>query len=558
MRAFLSSGAATPALVALSALVPFAVLRDTPEARHKAAVATIEEDQIDAHVRYLASPKLEGRNTPSGGLDLAAEYIAGVFAEAGLLAAPDSLEAWERNARGLKMRDWATPPEGEGTYLRPYPFNAGGRRSALTRPVPEDCALEVAGSEDGAEAQQFEYGKHFVPVAECGGDVRGELVFAGFGISSKSMKYNDFKGLDLKRKIAVVLEGEPRHRKKFKGPEVTAEASYWNKLDKIRGEGVAGVIFVRREPAKPRKSKVAPEPAPLSYRYGTATWNPPSTDRRRGGGPPAIEVTPDVASRLLGEDVRELAARIDKSARPYKLKKPGRMVSFRSTTVEGGVAAMNVIGVVPGSDLADEYVVLGAHYDHIGVGPRGRIGLGADDNGSGSSALLEIVEAMSIAKPRRSILFCSFSGEEKGLLGSKAIAEDLPVPKGRVVAMVNLDMVGVGDPKEVTLLGIQQNPGFDKLVKRANRLSKTGIRKLTEINDRGLFQRSDHYSFHQAGIPALFLMEGYPPEKNRDYHSYRDTPDTIDMRKVTSTARLAFNVVWLLAQDDERPPAPRK
>jgi Zn-dependent M28 family amino/carboxypeptidase len=267
----------------------------------------------------------------------------------------------------------------------------------------------------------------------------------------------------------------------------------------------------------------------------------------------------DCAQRLTGKDVVAVAAKMDRSARPTKLALKGRTVSFRATLEEGSITVRNVVGVLPGSDpsLADEYVLVGAHYDHIGVGPRGRIGFGADDNASGTSALLEIVGAMAAARPRRSVLFCAFSGEEKGLLGSAAIAAQPPVPTQQIVAMVNLDMVGRGETREVLLMGFKQNPDMEKVVRRASRLSRTGIRKLIEKNDVGLFQRSDHYSFHKVGIPVVFFLEG-PLAANRDYHSFRDTADKLDMEKVANIARLAFNTAWLLANDDERLPPPER
>ena len=124
--------------------------------------------------------------------------------------------------------------------------------------------------------------------------------------------------------------------------------------------------------------------------------------------------------------------------------------------------------------------------------------------------------------------------------------------------MVNLDMLGRGATQEVYVLGFQQNPGLQRLVERANKLGRTGVRRVKTCNDRGLFARSDHYSFHQVGIPVVSFFENYPLEQNHDYHTWRDAVDLLDMQKITNTARLAFHTAWLLADDDERPPAPAK
>ena len=166
------------------------------------------------------------------------------------------------------------------------------------------------------------------------------------------------------------------------------------------------------------------------------------------------------------------------------------------------------------------------------------------------------MEAFSAARPRRSILFAAFSGEEDGLLGSKDLAQSLPVDKGAVVAMVNLDMIGRGKASEVYCLGFEQNPGMEKVVRRAQDLGRTGVRRVSRCDDGGLFQRSDHYSFHAVGLPTVFFFENYPLEQNRDYHTWRDTFDGIDLAKVTNTARLAFCTAWLLAEDDDRLPPP--
>jgi Zn-dependent M28 family amino/carboxypeptidase len=202
--------------------------------------------------------------------------------------------------------------------------------------------------------------------------------------------------------------------------------------------------------------------------------------------------------------------------------------------------------------------VIGAHYDHIGVDVRGRVGYGADDNGSGTSALLELAEALSASRPRRSVLLCAFAGEEDGLLGSRALTQRLPVPAQKLVAMINMDMIGRGDAAEVAVIGITQNPTLEKVLDRARKLSPTGIQKLILRQGEELFARSDHHSFHQIGVPVLFFFEGLPIERNTDYHTWRDTIDKLDAEKIRRTSILVYNTTWLLANDDERPPPPRE
>ena len=171
--------------------------------------------------------------------------------------------------------------------------------------------------------------------------------------------------------------------------------------------------------------------------------------------------------------------------------------------------------------------------------------------------MLEIAEGLALAGPRRSVLCCAFAGEEDGLLGSQALCADLPVPKERIVAMINLDMIGRGDEGELAVIGILQNPALEKVIGRAKKLKPSGVRVVVMRQGEELFERSDHFSFHQIGVPSLFFFEGLPIERNKDYHTWRDTVDKLDTRKMLNTTRLLYNVTWLLTDDEERPPPPR-
>ena len=144
------------------------------------------------------------------------------------------------------------------------------------------------------------------------------------------------------------------------------------------------------------------------------------------------------------------------------------------------------------------------------------------------------------------------------LLGSKALVASPPVPVESMVAMINLDMVGRGDAKEVAVLGIKQNPTFERLLNRAKKKQQTGVTKIVVRQGEELFQRSDHFSFHQKGVPALFFFEGLPISRNKDYHTWRDTLEHVDLDKITRTTRLAYNTAWLLTNEDEKPPPPTR
>ena len=321
-----------------------------------------------------------------------------------------------------------------------------------------------------------------------------------------------------------------------------------------------GVLVVRR-PSRAESgsgSSTGSSVPELAYRWTRATWAAPTSDRLRQKLP-CLELHPAAAERLLGFDPLDWASKVDRSGRAKIMPVPEVGIELSSATRPGPVPLHNVVGELPGSDprLRDEAVMLGAHLDHIGVGPRERVGRGADDNASGVAAMMEVAEALALAAPRRSVLFAGFSGEEDGLLGSAALAADLPWARGRLVAMVNLDMVGRGAASKVVALGFRPNPGFRDVLHRAQKLGRSGIRDVKDCRDEALFKRSDHYSFHEVGVPSLFLFENYPLESNRDYHTWRDLPEGLDFKKIRNTARLAYLATWVLANDDQRLEAPR-
>lgn len=507
-------------------LVPAAPRLEDP---HDTGFDTITEDDVEAWLHELCTSPLEGRDSPSLGLEVAGDFLVERFEELGLES-----------------------PEGIDEFRHPFSVS-------VSIPVESDCALSWSGP-DGEGDDELAHGVDFVAAPGCNGEASGRLVFAGYGIVDDREKYDDLRGVDVGGRIVVILEGEPNHKRKFEGlEEVTERADLYNKLRDLHRERVAGVLVVRRFAGEDgADDDERPEVEGLGYRHTWSYWltAPPAQPARIDF--PVAEISLELASAMLGEDVAKLAERIDKSGKPASFETEDRRASVATRSAAGSATCHNVVGLLPGTDLADEYVVVGAHYDHVGVDPRGRIGFGADDNASGTSALIEIAEALVAAGPRRSVLLCAFAAEEDGLLGSAALAGDLPVSREAVVAMINLDMIGRGDAKEVAVLGTVENPELEGLLDRANRLGRTGIRKIVTGQGQELFQRSDHYSFHQVGIPVLFFFEGLPIEKNKDYHTWRDTLDKLDLEKIARTARLAYNAAWLLANDDDRPPAPER
>lgn len=525
----------------------------------QAGLAEIQLEDIRVHVNLLAAPSFEGRDTPSQGLSLAALYLAQHMQDLGIDPAKDSQKVFKKAKSAYrpwlpedagKREDGKSRSKKSGTYLRPWtkPFIA---------PVPKKCLLKL-----DTPAKDFKYGEDFVPIQGASGKARGELVFCGYGIRSSKEDYDDLAGLSLSGKIALIFEGEPEGSGLFEGTRVSDAASLWSKTELLMKKKVSGILVVRAgSGAEEGEEGEVEDGLGPAYRFTQAMF---LGDRRQDFPPrkipPMLVISEACASELLGQDARALRESIDEAGAPQPIELEGRKLFFKVETELMYAAIDNVVGILRGSDskLANEYVVVGAHYDHIGVGPRGRVGLGADDNASGTSALLEIMQALTVSKPRRSILFAFFSGEEDGLLGSKELCENLPIDKKRIAAMINLDMIGRGPADKVVVLGLKQNPALKEVVDRANTFSETGIREIEVCKDDSLFQRSDHYSFHQKlGSPTVFFLENYPVEKNSDYHTWRDTVDRLSFDKITNTAKLAYGTIWLIANDDKRPPKPK-
>ena len=502
-------------------LLPALLGGDVPPAPAAAAFATITEQDVTASIKVLADPALEGRDTPSTGLHRAADWLEAQYKAAGLKGAGK-----------------------DGSFRLPF--------EVTTRtPDAAHCTLNLLG----ADAHEYKLGTDFEPIPHTGGSVTGDVVFLGFGIEDEKEHYDDVRG-ELHGRVALIVDGEPRTKRLFEGPEISPASSISNKLNALAEHKVAGVLVVQRPPPG------ATEAPPLSFRYSYAQWNDAGQpDSFKSPGLPALEITPAVAQALVGQDVLALAAKADSTGDPPRRIDTGRNVSLSCAILdEQKVSVDNIVAAVSGTDekLSHQYVVLGAHYDHIGVDVRGRIGTGADDDGSGTAALVELAQAFAAAPPRRSILICSFAGEEKGLLGSQAFCKNPPVPRESLVAMLNIDMVGRGKPTELAMLGLDENPTLEALLDRALKLQPTKIKTVTRHKGQELNQRADHYSFQQIGVPALFLFEGLPIDANKDYHTWRDTADLVDDAKITNATRLAFNCVWLLANDDKPPPSPSK
>jgi hypothetical protein len=464
-------------------------------------------DLVDVRksVEYLASDELEGRGIGTKGLDKAADYIADTFKKLGLQPAP-----------------------GASDYFQPFTI------TAASAPDPK-TALTVGGQ---AYALEKDFG---VIGMSAEGQFDGPVVFAGYGVSSKEHGYDDYAGLDVKGKVVLVLRYEPHDdtgvsRFTRQRDEWSPQASLMRKLAVAAEHGAAALLLV----------------SPPAHHEGDdlMTWQ-----SMGGEGPiPFLHVRRHVADQMLkragAKDLAALQAEIDGSGKPLAHPLPGVTAAGQVKIIRTDTPVKNVVGVLPGSgELAGEYVVVGSHYDHLGHGGPGsfnpnlrEIHNGADDNASGTSAMMEFAERFAARyrdlKPgasARSILFVAFTAEESGLIGSQHFVSNSPVPLDKIAYMLNLDMVGRVSHNSLSIGGTATAPSFEGLLKRADEASPLELSTFS----KGGYGPSDHMSFALRKIPVLFFWSG----THADYHRPSDDADKINYEGIEHVIQLGTTVL---------------
>ena len=488
-----------------------------------------------AHVTFLADDLLEGRETGSRGHEIAARYVATQFAALGLR--PGAGDSW------FQPIDFVRVANNPGTTL-----TVGGHTYAQGREI----AMRA-----GAEQE---------PVA-----VEAPLVFAGYGLDMPAHGFDDYRGLDVRGKIVVVLSGTPAGIRS----DVAAHLN-GDKRRMAAARGAIGLITVRT------RADSADTPWARTLRIADrplTTWVEP-------GGTPftdardlrfAATVNEHVAAVLFRGARRPLDAVLEEAARPG-FKPVGFMLRQRAQVARspGAVthfSSPNVLAVLPGTDpgVAGEYVLLMAHLDHIGIresrpnDPAGtdRINNGAMDNATGIATLIEVARVMSQPgnRPRRPILLAAVTGEEKGLLGAQFLSRHPVVGGGRVISVVNLDMpILTYDFRDVTAFGAEHST-MGPIVARA--AARMGVRvSPNPLPQENLFTRSDHYRFVQQGIPSVFLMTGFANgggERFRNFLATRyhspgdDLSQDFDWQAGARFARLNYLIAREIADGSEAP-----
>lgn len=487
---------------------------------------TITAVELAKHLKILASDSLQGRETGEPGQKMAADYIA---------------EQFFGNHLKPVMKF-----EGENSFLQQFD---------LTKRSWGEVYVET-----GTKRREFMKDFYLLGSMNIPQQSDVEVVFGGYGIESDN--YSDYKTLDVKGKAVLLLSGEPKNKKGTYLATGTQNASEWSsdwhkKVELARKKGAKYVFVVQ-----PENMAVATFVA--NYRGYLTT---PSLVLKYKDAPAAtngtIFVSKEMAAEMLGITERKIDRWQRKVASGRIPKKFAHAtVAMKFENKEQNVKSENVLALVEGTDKKDEVVVVTAHYDHVGI-INGEIHNGADDDGSGTVAVLEMAQAFAEAKrngdgPRRSVLFMTVSGEEKGLLGSEYYTDHPALPLANTVCNLNIDMIGrvdephKGNPDYVYLIGA------DKLSSQLHTLSENANQKYSGLqldytyNDPAdpnrFYYRSDHYNFARKRIPVIFYFNG----THEDYHRPTDDVEKINFNKVEKIARLVFHTAWQLANQEER------
>ncbi|MFH0777229.1 MAG: M20/M25/M40 family metallo-hydrolase [Candidatus Eisenbacteria bacterium] len=453
--------------------------------------------------RKLASDKMEGRGTGQKGGELAARFIADEFKKANL-----------------------EPGVGGKSYFQLFDATVGvamGGQNELRIRFPEAESTYVVE-------------KDFIPFSFSGtGSVSGPVAFSGYGISSSQYNYDDYAQVDVSGDVVLAMRHEPQQQIEdgaFEGKKVTHYSDLRYKASIARDRKAVAVLIA----SDPLSSEAEEDDLlPLQSLEGMGDC-----------GIPAVQIKRRIADRILateGTSLRELQLNIDSTLAPSPLELGSVTVSLNVDLVKNRKKVANVVGILePSAGPAREYVVVGAHYDHLGKGgqfsltQKPEIHNGADDNASGVAAMMELARLFSAKRDslKRGLVFVAFSGEELGVLGSTFYVDNPVVPLEKTILMLNLDMVGRMRDKKLYLSGTGSSPAINPIVERANEQNKIVIEK----SESG-FGPGDHFPFYSHNLPVLFFFTGV----HEDYHKPSDDWDKINVEGMASIVELAANVL---------------
>jgi len=502
----------------------------------KIYAATISADNLKRDLTYIASDELEGRDTGSEGQKKAADFIAKRFAELGL-------------------QPLASDGKGGKGYFQHFNLYKKGW---------QDAYLKIGNKKKEFFKDYYPNGLTVIPQEES-----VKVVFAGYGIETDT--YSDYRNIDIKNKAVVILEGEPKDVSGKSYITKEGEKSIWEdktgfqkKTALATGKG-AKMFFVVSESDETGFKSLAAERKAVLSRFNRMSINQ-ATGPEQASKDPVFYISKAMAAEMLDIKPKKfdnVVNKITNSGNSSAGSVRESKVSIKAERGEVPVETMNVLGFLEGTDKKDEVVLITAHYDHVGI-QGGQIHNGADDDGSGTCAVLELARAFAQAKkegngPRRSILFMTVTGEEKGLLGSQYYADKDPViPLANTVCDLNIDMIGRIDKEHAPRENYVYVIGADKLSSDLHKINEEANNNSVKFeldytyNDpkdpNRFYYRSDHYNFAKHKIPVAFYFTGV----HADYHRPGDDVEKILFPKYRQITELVFHTAWEVANREER------
>jgi hypothetical protein len=488
-------------IVCLLLILPLLSMAQKKDKAAMKAAASITVEDMKKHLYIIASKEMEGRGTPSPGLERAASYIESRFKSIGLV------------------------PGNKESYRQYYPLY---RDSMIGAALKINGATLALNEDFQPQTNNYAAAMRF-----------SEVVFAGYGISDD--KRDDYRDLKVAGKLVLIFDGVPS------GYKASQASGVSGKMNAAGSRGAAAVLIVNSNYPRNKISM-------------NSNW---SMNGYKATQPVfTFTVSPGTAARIMGEDKITLMDKMKAGSLAAKTYQAEVELDFSKTTKMN--SASNVLGVLEGTDLKDEYVFITSHYDHLGMRDT-VIFYGADDDGSGTTGVIEMAEAFAKAKqlgkgPRRSIVFMTVSGEEKGLWGSGYYTDHPIFPLEKTTVDLNIDMIGrsdssrkVGDSTNyIYVVGDDKISSDLKLISEAVNKKYMKVEldyKFNDPNDRNrIYFRSDHYNFAEKGIPIIFYYDGM---LKADYHRPTDTPDKINYPLMVKRTQLIFYTAWEMANRDE-------
>lgn len=466
----------------------------------------ITKEEIYEHIKYLASDKLEGRYPGSTGGVLAMDYLSKEFQTYGLV------------------------PFGDSSYIQPFDMITDLK-------LGEGNVLEILNKD---KSKKINVENDWMPLSySSSGNMSGYLMFLGYGISAPDLNYDDYKGMLVEGKIAVIMTNSPTSNSTVN--KFSSYESIYKKIVKARENKAAGVIIIS-------DSKTEDNLPKLVYSLSS-----------KSAGIPVIRVKREFIANIFKEmkyDLDKVQENITKNQKPESFALTNYTASGKVSLEQVKARTGNVIGYIEGSDpvLKNEVIVIGGHYDHLGWGGENslydgkdrKIHYGADDNASGTTGVLELAQKLSANKSslKRSILLMCFTGEEEGLIGSAYFTNSPIFSKMNIVSMINMDMIGRIENDKLVINGTGTSTGW---VSTLDEVNKNYNFTMSYIPDG--FGPSDQSSFYSKNIPVLFFFTGL----HTDYHKPSDTYDKINISGEEKVVRYVYDLVNNIANAEKKP-----